>query len=233
MSNPVRIAFVMEGPTDYIALRAAVRVLLGGRDFEPTVLWPELDDNLSAQTGGGWGGVYKWCRQLVGQMEGPVDTNPVFDLHDVVVMQVDADVARKKYSDYRIIDPPRSDLPCEKPCPPPQATTEELRGVMLGWLGKTSVPVGMVLCTPSKSIETWVLVALFPNDPSALKADIECRWDAEVRLRTHGLIKSGQKLIPEYAAREAGISAAWTEVRSRCSEAERFSTEFLAAVPSP
>lgn len=233
MSDPVRIAFVMEGPTDYIALRAAVRVLLDGRDFEPTVLSPELNDNLAAQTAGGWGGVYKWCRQLVGQMEGSVDDNPVFDRHDIVVMQVDADVARKRYSDYRITDSPENDLPCERPCPPPQATTTELRTVMLGWLDKTAVPAGMVLCTPSKSIETWVLVALFPNDPSALKANIECRWDAEIRLRTHGLIKSGQKLIPEYAAREDGISAGWTEVRRRCGEAERFSIEFLAAIPSP
>jgi hypothetical protein len=237
MSEPVRVAFVMEGPTDYIALRAAVRALLVGREFVPTVIWPELDDNLAAQTGGGWGGVYKWCRQAVSQAEGPAGDNPVLGLHDMVVIQVDADVARKRYSDYSWIkDPPDDEIlrgTCEKTCPPPHDTTAALRMVMLGWLGETSVPDGLVICTPSKSIETWVLVALFPDDRSAQAANIECRWDAEIRLRKHGLIKSGQKLIPEYAAREDGISAAWSEVRRRCGEAERFSIEFLAAIPSP
>lgn len=233
MSDPVRIAFVIEGPTDYIVLRAAVSALLAGREFVPTVIRPELDNNLAAQSGGGWGGVYKWCRQTVSQTGGPVGGNPLFGLHDVVVMQVDADVARMSYSNYRITDSPQDDLPCERPCPPPSDTTDALRRVMLGWIGETSVPDGMVLCTPSKSIETWVLVALFPEDRSAQEVNVECRWDGEVRLRRYGLIKSGQKLIPQYAANEHGISAAWTEVRRRCSEAERFSVEFLSAAPSP
>ena len=231
MSEPVRIAFVVEGPTDYIALRAAVSALLAGREFVPTVIRPEFDDNLAAQSGGGWGGVYKWCRQIVSQSDGPVGGNPVLGFHDVVVMQVDADVARMSYSNYRITDPPQVDLPCELPCPPPSDTTDALRRVMLGWLGETSVPDGLVLCTPSKSIETWVLVALFPEDPSARQVNVECRWDGEVRLKKYGLIKSGQKLIPQYAANENGISAAWTEVRRRCGEAERFSIDFLALVP--
>ena len=53
MSKPVRVAFVMEGPTDYVVLRAAVRALLDGRDFEPTNIWPELDKNLRPMTEGG------------------------------------------------------------------------------------------------------------------------------------------------------------------------------------
>jgi hypothetical protein len=232
MSKPVRVAFVMEGPTDYVALRAAVRALLNGRDFEPTVIWPELDENLAVQTAGGWGGVYKWCRQAVEQAGGPAHKNPIFAFHDVLVIQVDADVARMKYSDYMIADAPNNDLPCEKDCPPPSATTDALRTVMLGWLNETSVPAGAVLCTPSKNIETWVLVALSPNDSSARKANIECRWDGEVRLRKYGLIKSGQKLIDEYRANEDGLRDAWPDVCDKCSEAERFSREFLASVPA-
>jgi hypothetical protein len=232
MFEPVRVAFVMEGPTDYVALRAAVRALLNGRDFEPTVIWPELDENLAAQSAGGWGGVYKWCRQAVEQAGGPVRSNPIFELHDVLVIQVDADVARSKYSDYKITDAPNNDLPCQKDCPPPSATTDALRAVMLGWLSEDSMPPGAVLCTPSKSIETWVLVALFPNDESAKKSNIECRWDGEVRLRKYGLIRSGQKLVDEYEANEDGIRAAWPGVRGKCSEAERFSQEFLALVPA-
>ena len=235
MSKPVRVAFVMEGPTDYVVLRAAVRALLNGRDFEPTNIWPELDENLRPKTEGGWGGVYTWCRQVLEQAGGPARENPIFALNDLVIIQVDADVARKKYMDYGIKNAPEDELTrgtCEKACPPPSATTAALRAVMLGWLNETSTPPGAVLCTPSKNIETWVLVALFPEDESAKKPNVECRWDGEVRLRKHGLIKSHQKLIDKYQTNEKGIQNTWPNVRLNCSEAERFSADFLALVPA-
>jgi hypothetical protein len=103
---------------------------------------------------------------------------------------------------------------------------------MLTWLGETAVPPKTVICTPSKNIETWVLIGLFPDDASAKKADMECRWDGEVRLRTHGLIKSGQKLIDKYLDHEWELEVAWPKVRKKSSEAERFSKEFLALVPA-
>src|SRR5277367_2195905 len=103
MSKPVRIAFVMEGPTDYIVLKAAVRALLNGRDFEQTDIWPELDESLRPIAPGGWGAVYKWCREVVDQVAGePAHNNPLFEFNDIVVMHVDADVARKNYSVYEI-----------------------------------------------------------------------------------------------------------------------------------
>ena len=94
------------------------------------------------------------------------------------------------------------------------------------------MPPKTIVCIPSRSIETWVLVALFPDDPTAVRPNIECRRDCEVRLRIHGLIKSGQKLIKEYRANEGAMTAAWGHVRGRCGEAERFSTDFLALVPA-
>jgi hypothetical protein len=117
MSKPVRVAFVVEGPTDYVVLRAAVRALLAGQDFEPTSIWPELDENLRPKTEGGWGGVYKWCRQVLDQADGLARENPVFALNDMVVIQVDADMARMKYQDYGITDAPNDELwrgTCEK-----------------------------------------------------------------------------------------------------------------------
>lgn len=232
MSNPVRVAFVMEGPTDFVVLRAAVRALLDGRDFELTNISPELDENLRPKTEGGWGSVYKWCRQVVEQAEGTARDNPVFALNDMVVVQVDADVARRSYRDYHIKDAPNDDLPCEQDCPPPSATTDALRAVMLGWLGEASIPTGAVLCTPSKSIETWVLAALFPADEFMKKPGVECRWDGEVRLRQHGLVKGKQKLIDKYRDNEKCIEDRWPSVRQNCSEAERFSKSFLALVPA-
>lgn len=235
MSKPVKVAFVMEGSTDYVVLRAAVRALLKGRDFEPTSVWPELDANLRPMAEGGWGAVYKWCRQLLKQGDGPARDNPVFAMNDMVVIQVDADVARMKYEEYGIKDPPDDELfrrTCEKACPPSSHTTNALRAVMVGWMGETTVPPKAVLSTPSKSIETWVLVALFPDDADAKSPKIECWWGAEPRLRKYGLIKSGQKLIDKYRANEKGIQDAWPDVRAKCTEADRFSTAFLALVPA-
>lgn len=235
MSKPVRVAFVMEGPTDYVVLRAAVRALLDGRDFEPTNIWPELDENLRPKTEGGWGGVYKWCRQVLEQAEGPARENPIFAMNDMVVIQVDADVARMKYKDYGIKDAPNDELTretCEKDCPPANATTDALRAVLLGWLDETSVPPHAVLCTPSKNIETWVLIGLFPENAQATKPNIECRWGLEVQLRKYGLMKGEKKLIDKYKANERGIQDAWPNVREKCSEAERFSTDFLVLVPA-
>ena len=236
MSKPVRVAFVTEGPTDYIILRAAARALLEGRDFEPTNIWPELDKNLRPKTEGGWGAVYRWCRQVLDQADGRARDNPVFALNDMVLIQVDADVARMRYQDYGIKHPPDDELTretCEKPCPPPSATTNALRAVVLGWLGETEAPPHAVLCTPSKNVETWVLVGLFPYNEQAMKPNVECRWGLEVQLRKHGLLRGKKKPIDQYQAHEAAIQDTWPNVRERCSEADRFSNDFLALIPRP
>lgn len=229
MSEPPRISFVAEGPTDLVLLQAAVRALLGGRDFEPILLKPEVDESLRAKSASGWGGVYFWCRQIVEQASGPASTNPLFAMGKaVVVIQVDADIARRSYSDYEITDAPNDDMPCEQTCPPPSATTDALRAVLLGWLGESSVPSSAVLCIPSKSIETWLLVGLFPDNKQAVKDNVECRWGLEIQLRKYGMIKGDQKLIDQYEDRAEDFQNAWAEIRSKCNEAERFSTEFLA-----
>lgn len=237
MSKPLRVAFVAEGPTDYVVLRAAVRALLGGRDFEPESLKPELDETLRTTSASGWGGVYFWCRQTVEQSGGPTSSNPLFASDDsLVVIQVDADIARRSYADYEITNAPNDDMPCEQPCPPPSATTDALRAVMLGWLNETTVPPHTVLCTPSKSLETWVLVGLFPQNQFAASADLECRSNPDAQLQAqplaHRLIRGGQKLIDQYRANEVNLQNAWPDVRSRCTEAERFSQDFLALVPA-
>lgn len=143
MSDFLRVAFVVEGKTDFAVLRAAVRALLGGRDFEAVILQPECDESLLTAGAGGWGGVYRWCRQAVAQAAGPARNNPLFSFHDVVVVQLDADVAGKKYSDYEFRDAP-SDLPFKLPCPPTAATTDRLRRVLLGWLSESSHPCRLV-----------------------------------------------------------------------------------------
>ncbi len=84
--------------------------------------------------------------------------------------------------DQRIKTPPQDlplrmpcSKPCKTPCPRPRQITDALRQTILGWLNETQVPPRTVLCVPARSIETWVLVALFPDDATALKSNVECR----------------------------------------------------------
>src|SRR6266545_3925071 len=63
--------------------------------------------------------------------------------------------------------------PCVQPCPPPSASTNPLRQVLLRWLSESDMPPRTVLCTPSKSMEAWVVAALFPHD-AAVNRGIEC-----------------------------------------------------------
>ena len=140
MSEPVRVAVAVEGPTDAVVIEAIVHRLLGESDFELQVLQPETSSAFGATVGGatglGWPGVFRWCRQASMEGDGRVSSSVVFKHHDVVVVHVDADVASKTYGSANIPDPPRDDLPCEQPCPPASATTNELREVVLNWLGE-------------------------------------------------------------------------------------------------
>ena len=66
MSEPLRIAAAVEGPTDTIVLRAILRAVLQ-TDFDFQTLQPEgsaaFGSAPSSGTGGGWVGVYRWSHQ--------------------------------------------------------------------------------------------------------------------------------------------------------------------------
>jgi hypothetical protein len=101
--------------------------------------------------------------------------------------------------------------------------------VILRWLHETNVPSHTVLCTPSKSTETWVLAALFPEDCALSAIELECRADAATVMQSKPLIQRLKKRPKEYEKRESELWDAWPAVRAKCTEAERFSREFLAA----
>src|SRR5665213_1732077 len=233
MSDPLRIALVVEGPTDIVILKAAIGSLLENREFEVTTLQPELSNALKPGAGGGWTAVYLWCRQMIKQSGGQALGNALFNTYDLLILHVDADVAAKRYTDDGRIQDPPNDLPCELPCPPPSATTDALRRVILGWLGQAEVPFHTVLCTPSKSAETWVFASLFPDDGISSAVELECRPDLAAVLQSkpigQRLIRSGRKQIKAYQEKESELRNAWPEVRTKCSEAERFSQDFLTA----
>ena len=230
MSEPLRIAAAVEGPTDAVVLRAAIDCMLTGTEYEFVTLQPE-ESAAFGHASGGWGGVYRWARQSVKSGGGSVSGSTVLSYHDLLIVQVDADVAGKTYASASIYNAPRRNLPLQQPCPPPNGTTNALRTEILGWLGVARCPAQVVLCTPSKSIETWVIAAVCPNNRMVRRWDWECRPNPEGQLGTLPLAERFKKAVADYRDRQDQMTVAWPGLVATLREAARFNTEFLAAVP--
>jgi hypothetical protein len=239
MSKIPRIAFVVEGTTDLVILEEVVAKFLKGRDFVPVFVQPEMSElqAIAGENGFGWPGVCRCCCQLAYQAGGQARNNVLLDLNDLLIIQMDADVASVNYRRGHIEDPFPGiiTLPCNEPCPPPAATTDRLRDVVLRWLGETSIPPKVVFCIPSKSLETWILVGLFPDSHIVRREnDIECRKHPEKSLRGQDkdgrLISGKHKKVDGYRAVALEFATNWDGVAQRCSQAERFAADFLAAI---
>lgn len=237
MSEPLSIAFVVEGKTDLIILKTVIGSLLEGRDFVHQVLQPEMSEAFKFEPDEdvGWPGVCRWCLQSAEQAGGKLSDNPLFSVHDLLIVQLDADVAEVRYSDGHVRDPFSSPtLPCVRTCPPPSATTDCLRAVVLRWMGEETTPPQLVFCTPSKALETWILVGLFPKDRVAKRVDVECRRNPANTLQgkpvERRLVRSGKKNVDKYEELAPEFTANWNTVKSRCSEAARFEDDFLHAL---
>ncbi len=76
MSEPLRIAAAVEGPTDAIVLRAILKALLRDTDFVFHTLQPEGSAAFGSApfggTGVGWVGVHRWSRQSASEGGGSV-----------------------------------------------------------------------------------------------------------------------------------------------------------------
>jgi len=236
MSDPIRLAIVAEGSTDRIVIEAIATALVPDRDFVVTQLQPLASDAI-APLGRGWTGVYQWCKQAIGQTGGTIHQDPLFDSHDLLLIHIDADVAGATYENGNINEVVL-DLPCEQPCPPCIATTNALRNVLLRWIAAPEWPPRTIPCTPSKDTEAWVLAALYPDDDLVTGGNIECQRGAVARLAGKPakgkMVRSKgdyyQKRTDRYGDRKLDITNAWNGARERCTEADRFSVEFTAAV---
>jgi hypothetical protein len=231
MSELMHVALVTEGPTDRIVIEAAISNLLGDRGYLLRQLHPE-ESLAFGPLGTGWGGVYHWCRQAVRRSGGALRHDPLFVMYDLLILQLDADVADSRYSEANIVDP-LEDLPCAQPCPPPAATTDPLRKVLLRWAGETVIPPRTVLCTPSKSAEAWVLQALFPKDKAVVSGTLECWPNPEARLGQQPVSQRIRKSTRDYRARAKDLREAWPLIERTLSEAKRFSDDFRASIRSP
>lgn len=223
-SIPLRIGLIVEGRTDGIVLQAAIKSLLPDRDLEFTHIQPDFSVAFGG-TGEGWSGVYHWCRQAAREGGGSVSGTMALLNHDVFVIHLDADVAEKTYQSGRI-DETATDLPCVRKCPPASDTTDALRQVVLRWMSETKLPAKFVFCTPSKSIEAWVIKALYPKNTHAQSKGWECHTYPEKQLGQQPKAIRIGKTEKDYESHRQDIIKAWPDVR-KLDEAERFSQEFL------
>ena len=182
-----RVAVVCEGPADRAIIEAVLDYYL--EDYESLPIQPPtgLIGGDAGLFGGGWKGVKRWCENEA-SVRGGLHRVAVLQNADLLVVQVDADVAAEDEVDRA------------RPCPPPAASADEIRALVLQWLGLNRVPDKVVLCIPSMASETWALVALFPADgavvvcepPPADGACVECRADIKALLR-----RLGRRLRPK------------------------------------
>lgn len=231
MSKMLRIALIAEGPTDKVIIEAALRAILS-RPFVLNLLQPE---QTRPDLGGGWGGVLKWCREFRHRGYSGFEEDPTLEQYDYFILHLDADVAHKAYSDVS----PTMDqeaqsvgwgvLPCDQPCPPPDATVTNLRSILMSWLGVVTTGARTILCIPSKSTETWLAVAVYPENTNLLNGH-ECALNMEGRLAILPKAERIKKTVREYHDRAATVTREWNNVRAMCSQADLFHQSSTAII---
>ncbi|MDJ0837357.1 MAG: hypothetical protein QNK37_12635 [Acidobacteriota bacterium] len=234
--SDLRIALIAEGVTDQIVIEAALKAILKDKTFVLTLLQPEETDALGghSRTGGGWGGVYRWCLQRQAMSPTPCAVS-MLQGFDLVIFHLDADVARARYSEAGITDRPIDDLPCELPCPPALDTVYALRKVIIDWPGMRTVTRPPVYCIPSQSTETWMAAAMFPQERTP---NLECREDLLLRLAQcpreirlirfkQGKPKKQKRRFEEHATT---LTRYWEAVKATCTTADLFEEDVTLAL---
>jgi len=228
--SDLRVALVAEGPTDGIIIEAALKALLS-RPFILTQLMPEPT---RPSLGTGWGGVLRWCNEFATRGHLQIEDDPTLPGFDLFVLHLDADVAESAYEN---VSPELATvaaqhewppLPSRLSCPPPSRSADAVRACLLSWSGLSTLGPRTVLCVPSKAIDAWLAAAVFDARHPVLN-ELECNLTLETQLRVLPKSDRVKKTSREYRAREKSLTAAWAVVRQRCSQAERFSDEAVAA----
>lgn len=228
-----RVAIVSEGPADREVVQAVLDAHLD--DYEPVSVQPPLGllGGDSGPLGGGWRGVKAWCEQ---ESHAADDFKPLMANADLLIIQIDADVALEDDHDPTLA------------CPPPKIRSDSVRALVQAWLGRSDLPDAVLLCVPAMATETWALVALYPGNgaivactPQGPPDCIECRLDIKQLLRSaskrrrpkmvtsaDGHLKNHAK---GFAAAAAEITAGWASAVGVCSQAARFDADLRGVLP--
>ncbi|MDJ0841085.1 MAG: hypothetical protein QNK37_31525 [Acidobacteriota bacterium] len=230
MSSSFNIALVVEGVTDAIVLSGALDAILSDRNYIAETLQPDRNDHRARARGEGWGGVYRWCRKH-GAAPG-LARNPSLKSKQLIIIQLDADVAEKNYADIGVLDPEVNDLPCAHPCPPAVDTVNALETVVRRWLQHDPGDRG-VICIPSRAIDAWMVPVFFPGDTDKL-SNLECsgslgRWLSSKQAGSL-MRQSGKKNPRNYRSQQAELTRAWPRVKESCATAAVFEARVLDAL---
>lgn len=221
MSSSIRIAVVCEGPTDKIAIENWIAAELGHENFSSTLLQPSTSAIAGdfGPHGEGWYGVLRWCEQATS--EGlPFSQTLAFLNFDLIILHLDADVAREDYF---------APLNLKCPCPDAADTCDNLRSLLLAYIGG-ELPSKVVLWVPSDSTEAWIIAALAP-EVAQLNHPWECFQKPEHLLTKVHIGKKGVgKSVRSYQRVERQIQQGWETVKNYCPEAKRFSAELRQAL---
>lgn len=242
MSNPLQIALVGEGRTEYEVIQAALKSILAPRSFVLTQLQPEATKpDMGSEMGTGWGGVLKWCQQQAARCRpngGLIEADPTLSTFDGVVIQLDADVATFSYANLR---PPYSDadaavnhwkqLPCPTHCPPAPLPPDDLYAVLLSWLHPAVPGARTVVCIPAMNTGAWQAAAKLPAN-HALLAGIECNPNIEAQMQVLPLnLRINKKDRKSRLAAANDVATRWSEVTARCTRALVFDHAIRIAFP--
>ena len=210
--SELRVALIVEGPTDAIIIEAALKAILD-RPFVLQMLQPEAT---RPTAGTGWCGVFKWCRAFAERGAAGLENDPTLPGFDLFVVHIDADIAEKSYTDggpeVEVAARTFSTLPCVRPCPPPSAAVDEARTRLVEWLGLKQVGPRTVVSVPSKAIEAWLAVGVLQNGHALLKG-LECNLQLENHLGALSLTQRIRKGQREYRQRESAVLSGRVEGR--------------------
>ncbi len=188
------------------------KVILGDVEFER--LCPEVPAIRSRNKSFGWQGVKAWCEENGNRLKILMKGVAGRTL-DLLIIHVDASMAHN--------------VSAQHPCPPPSDTTDALRHVMISqWLKTKPLPPFVVLATPSKMTDTWILAIL-----NSQTQNLECDFKVENRLVALGHFRKKQKQIKKprtkYFPLTQKVAANINSVCQICTEADRFVKELKTA----
>jgi hypothetical protein len=172
----------------------------------------------------------------VGQRHGgTLDTDPLLEDFDLLILHLDIDVSTKDYADggseleTRARQKSCAVLPCAQPCPPASTSAASLAAVLNCWLAPAHTGRKTALCLPAQSSGTWLAVAVLPTGNSLL-AGAECNLSLEDRLAQLPKTQRIRKTAREYRTHAPKVTARWPDIKALCTQALVFEQAVLAAL---
>lgn len=220
-----QVYFVTEGVTDQIILEGLIEYWMAGEDFLSSRIQPPSSayaDTTESPLSQGWRGVMTWC----GSPRPDIcrSREEVLRRADILVIHVDADVARdKSFSNpaYTLVIPPVSPM------------CDHVHSVLSGMFGG-SVPNKVVFCVPSLDLEAWVLASLYPG-LADMNMPIECLEvpaSLLVSRNPYRLVRSKggtlKKLPDRYKLALSKFVSGWADCLVRAPEAAKFEAKVKA-----